>query len=125
MADDESKEPKITEAIKKIFAAGVSGALLSEEVIRGYVSDLKLPKEMLHQLLQGAQKSKDEITGRVTKELVSIIQRIDIVKEVSKFAENHKFKINAEIEIIRKDKDKDAEKSAPILSTIKKDSKSS
>lgn len=107
MADDDIKEPKLTEAIKKIFAAGVSGALLSEEMIRGYVSDLKLPKEMLHLLLQGAQKSKEEITGRVTKEVIGIIQKIDLVKEVSKFAETHKFKINAEIEIIRKDPKKE------------------
>lgn len=102
MADDEPKEPKLTEALKKVFAAGVSGALLSEEMIRNYVSDLKLPKEMLQLLLQSAQKSKDEVTGRVTKEIVGIIQKIDFVKEVSKFAETHKFKINAEIEIIKK-----------------------
>jgi hypothetical protein len=109
MADDESKdkEPKLTEALKKIFAAGVSGALLSEEMIRSYVADLKLPKEMLQLLLQSAQKSKDEITGRVSKEIISLIQKIDFVKEVSKFAENHKFKINAEIEIVRKHKDRE------------------
>ena len=104
MADEETKEPKISEALRKLFAAGVSGALLSEEVIRSYVSDLKLPKDMIQLVLQSAQKSKDEITGRVTKEIVGIIQKIDLVKEVSKFAETHKFKINAEIEIVRKEK---------------------
>ncbi|MBX2996081.1 MAG: hypothetical protein KF681_14740 [Bdellovibrionaceae bacterium] len=102
-ADDESKEPKISEALKKLFAAGVSGALMSEEVIRTYLADVKLPKEMLQLVIQGAQKSKDEITGRVSKEIVGLIDKIDIVKEVSKFAETHKFKINAEIEIIKKD----------------------
>lgn len=102
-ADDESKEPKISDALKKLFAAGVSGALMSEEVIRTYLADVKLPKEMLQLVIQGAQKSKDEITGRVSKEIVGLIDKIDIVKEVSKFAETHKFKINAEIEIIKKD----------------------
>lgn len=106
-AEDESKEPKIepkiSDALKKLFAAGVSGALMSEEVIRTYLADVKLPKEMLQLVIQGAQKSKDEITGRVSKEIVGLIDKIDIVKEVSKFAETHKFKINAEIEIIKKD----------------------
>jgi len=102
MADEESKEPKITEAIKKLFAAGVSGALLSEEVIRSYVSDLKLPKEIIQLLLQNAQKSKDEITQRVGREIIGIVQKIDWVTELSKFAENHKFKISAEIEIVKK-----------------------
>jgi hypothetical protein len=101
--EEDSKEPKITEALKKLFAAGVSGALMSEEVIRTYLADLKLPKEMLQLVIQGAQKSKDEITNRVSKEVVGLIDKIDIVKEVSKFAETHKFKINAEIEIIKKD----------------------
>jgi hypothetical protein len=81
----------------------VSGALMSEEVIRTYLADLKLPKEMLQLVIQGAQKSKDEITNRVSKEVVGLIDKIDLVKEVSKFAETHKFKINAEIEIIKKE----------------------
>ena len=102
MADDEGKEPKLSEALKKIFAAGISGALMSEEMIRSYVSDLKLPKEMLQLLIQGAQKSKDDITQRVSKEVIGIVKKIDWVKEVSKFTETHKFRINAEIEIVRK-----------------------
>ncbi|MNY50553.1 hypothetical protein D3C86_1860640 [compost metagenome] len=43
----------------------------------------------------------------MTKEAVGIIQRIDFVKEFSKFAETHKFKITAEIDIIKKDKTPD------------------
>lgn len=102
-AGEDGREPKISDALKKLFAAGVSGAMLSEEFIRNYLADLKLPKEMLQLVIQGAQKSKDEVTNRVTKEIVNIIDKIDVVKEVSKFAETHKFKINAEIEIIKKD----------------------
>jgi hypothetical protein len=106
MVDDDAKEkePRLTEALKKLISVGVSGALLSEEMIRGYVQDLKLPKDVLALLVTGAQKSKDELTGRIGKEVSALIQKIDLVKEVSKFAESHKFKINAEIEIIRKDK---------------------
>jgi len=107
MADDDSKdskEPRISDALKKIFAAGVSGALLSEEVIRGYVGELKLPKEILQLVLQNAQKSKDEIASRVSREVIGLVQKIDWVSEASKFAEGHKFKISAEIEIIKKDK---------------------
>lgn len=106
MADEESKEPKLTDALKKLLAAGMSGALLSEEVIRNYVADLKLPKEVLGMLVQGAQKSKDEIAQRISKEVIGMIHKIDFVKEFSKFAETHKFKIQAEIEIIKKDEPK-------------------
>lgn len=91
------------DTVKKVFTAGVSAAFMTEESLRNYVSELKLPKEALNMLIQGANKSKDEMTQRVTKELVTIIQKIDFVKEASKFAETHKFKITAEIDIVKKD----------------------
>lgn len=91
------------DTVKKVFTAGVSAAFMTEESLRAYVSELKLPKEALNMLIQGAHKSKDEITQRVTKELLGIIQKIDIVKEASKFAETHKFKITAEIDIVKKE----------------------
>lgn len=101
---DEDSKGFLGEAMKKVFAAGVGAAFMTEESIRAYVGDLKLPKEMLTVLLQSAQKTKEDITGRVTQEVISILQKIDFVKEFSKFAETHKFKISAEIEILKKDK---------------------
>ncbi|KYG61302.1 hypothetical protein AZI85_10220 [Bdellovibrio bacteriovorus] len=91
------------DTVKKVFTAGVSAAFMTEESLRAYVSELKLPKEALNLLIQGANKSKEEVTNRVTKEILGIIQKIDFVKEASKFAETHKFKITAEIDIIKKE----------------------
>jgi hypothetical protein len=115
MADDERDEKKsedsksstlIGEAVKKLFTAGVTAAFMTEESIRGYLADLKLPKEILNVIIQGASKSKDELTGRVGKEVISMIQKIDFIKEASRFAETHKFKITAEIEIQKKEQTK-------------------
>lgn len=100
----EIKDPKFTESIKKVFTAGVSAAFMTEESVRAYLSDLKLPKEILNVLLQGASKTKEEIANRVSNELVSVIQKVDVVKEFARFAEDHKFKITAEVEIIKRDK---------------------
>lgn len=91
------------DTIKKVIASGVTGAFMTEEALRNYLGDLKLPKEMLNLILQSAQKSKDEITQRVSKEMVAMIHKIDFAKEISKFTENHKFRISAEIEFIKKD----------------------
>jgi hypothetical protein len=107
MSSDNSDSSKkneniLGETIKKVFATGVSAAFMTEENIRSYLGELKLPKEILNLLVQSANKSKDEITQRVSKEVVQIFQKIDWVKEFSKFAENHKFKITAEIEISKK-----------------------
>lgn len=93
----------ISEALRKVFTTGVSAAFMTEESIRTYLGEVKLPKEILNMLLQSASKSKDEITQKISKEAIAILQKIDVVKEFSKFAENHKFKIQAEIEIVKKD----------------------
>lgn len=113
MASDDSKKDEkdshgdlkglLGDTVKKVFTAGVSAAFMTEESLRAYVSELKLPKEALNLLIQSANKSKEELTQRVTKEVVGIIQKIDFVKEASKFAESHKFKITAEIDIIKKE----------------------
>lgn len=102
--ETDSSEGKslISETLKKVFATGVSAAFMTEENIRTYLNELKLPKEVLNLVIQGANKSKDEITQRVSKEITQIMQKIDWVKEISRFAENHKFKISAEIDIVKK-----------------------
>lgn len=104
MAGNSENNVSLAEALKKVFAVGVGAAFLTEESIRTYLGELKLPKEILNSLLQGAAKTKDEVTGRVMGEVLTLVQKIDFVKEFSKFAEDHKFKISAEIEITKKDK---------------------
>lgn len=90
------------ETLKKVFTTGVSAAFMTEESIRSYLQEIKLPKEILNILIQSANKSKDEITQRVTKEITQIFNKIDWVSELAKFAETHKFKISAEIDIVKK-----------------------
>ncbi|MEY4616504.1 MAG: hypothetical protein RJB66_1464 [Pseudomonadota bacterium] len=91
------------EALKKVFAAGVGAAFMTEENIRTYLAELKLPKEFLNVLLQQAGRSKEELIQRVGKEIIQIIQKVDFAKEFAKIAETHRFRITADIEIIKKD----------------------
>jgi hypothetical protein len=107
----EEKEPKeasdikhlFGETVKKVFTAGVSAAFMTEESLRAYLAEMKLPKEVYNLIIQSASKSKDEITQRVGREILGILDKIDFVKEFSKFAESHKFKITAEIDIVKKE----------------------
>ncbi|MDX9732336.1 MAG: hypothetical protein RBT63_11230 [Bdellovibrionales bacterium] len=106
MTNDESDSTtggtKMGEAIKKLLATGVSAAFMTEESIRRIVSDLHLPKETLNMLLQGASRSKEELMNRVSREVIGIISKIDFVKEASRFVEEHKFRIVAEVEVLKK-----------------------
>ncbi len=89
--DNDKKDPKITDAIKKILTAG---------------SPTDISKELLTTVVGQVLKTKDDITLKATNEMIALIQKIDFVKEFSKFAENHKFKVTAEIEILKKDDSK-------------------
>lgn len=102
---EESQKKGVGETLKKIFTVGMGAAFMTEESIRSYLSELKLPKDVLNFLLQGAKKSKEELMNRVGNEVVTIIRKIDFVEEASRFVENHKFKISAEIEVVKKDGD--------------------
>jgi hypothetical protein len=105
-SDESRSSTLIGDAVKKLFTAGVTAAFMTEESVRGYLADVKLPKELLNLIIQGATKSKEELTGRVGKEVIGMIQKIDFVKEASRFVETHKFKITAEIEIQKKEEKK-------------------
>lgn len=86
--DIPSKGNQFAEMIKKIISAG---------------SATDISKELIGTVLGQALKAKDEVSTKVTNEMIALVRKIDFVKEISKFAENHKFKVTAEIEITKKD----------------------
>lgn len=105
-SDSQEKSEKaglLGDTVKKLFTAGVSAAFMTEESVRAYLAELKLPKEVLNLVLQQATKTKDEVSQRVSGEILKMVQKIDWAKEVAKFAESHKFKVTAEFEISKKE----------------------
>lgn len=101
--DDDSSGLKLSDALKKVITAGIGAAFMTEESIRNYLSELKLPKEALNIVLQSAAKSKEELVHRVGSEIIKVVNRIDFVKEASRFVEEHKFKIKAEVEVVKRE----------------------
>lgn len=92
----------ITDIAKKVFAVGIGAAFLTEESIRNALGEFKLPKEILTTLIQNASKTRDVISNQVANEIIKIVNKIDFVKEASRFVEEHKFKISAEVEVTKK-----------------------
>lgn len=86
--DSKSDMNKISDTIKKIISAG---------------SPSEISKELIGTVLTQALKAKDDVSLKVTNEMIGLVRKIDFVKEFSKFAQNHKFKVTAEIEILKKE----------------------
>lgn len=92
----------ITDVAKKVFAVGIGAAFLTEESIRHALGGIKLPKDILNTLIQNASKTRENISNQVANEIIKVVSKIDFVKEASRFVEEHKFKITAEVEVTKK-----------------------
>ena len=99
--DDNDELPRWSEMIKKVMSVGLGAAFMTEESIRTYLGEV--PKEVVSNIIQNAQKSKEELLNRVGNEAIRLIQKIDFVKEASRFVEEHKFKVTAEIDVVKKE----------------------
>lgn len=108
--------PKWGEVLKKVLSVGLGAAFMTEESVRQALGGIQLPKEVLSSILQGANRSKEEFMNRVGNETIKILSKIDFVKEASRFVEEHKFRIQAEIEVVRKE---DSSGKATIQGQIK------
>ncbi len=82
---NKNKNKNVTNSFKKMISVGSAS-------------------ELLQTAFDQVSKTKGDISSLVTGEVISLIHKIDIVSEFSKFAEDHKFKISMDIEISKKDK---------------------
>lgn len=100
--NDAPDSPKWTEMLRKVMSVGLGAAFMTEESVRTALTELKLPKEVLTSVLHGATRSKEELLNRIGNETIKLVSKIDFVKEASRFVEEHKFRIQAEIEVVKK-----------------------
>ena len=74
------------ELVKKAITVGVGAVFLTEESLRGLVSDIKLPKEILAGVLESAQKTKNEFLGKLSTDILDrVMSHVDpkaLVEEI-------------------------------------------
>lgn len=103
--EDDGQRSKLSDGVKRLLATGISTVMMSEEGVRGFLQD-KIPKDALGSFLKGVTKSKEEIVNRVGAEFAKVIEKIDIVEEVTQFLRENKIKASFEIEFEKKEKSK-------------------
>lgn len=100
---DDDKEPKWSDMVRKVMSVGLGAAFMTEESVRSALGGMNLPKEVLSSILSQANRGKEDLLNRIGNETIKLISKIDFVKEASRFVEEHKFRINAEIEVVKKE----------------------
>ncbi len=101
--DGDDSLPKWGDMLKRVMSVGLGAAFMTEESVRSALGGMNLPKEVLTTILHGASRSKEEFLNKVGNETIKLVSKIDFVKEASRFVEEHKFRINAEIEVVKKE----------------------
>ncbi len=81
--------------MRELALGGLATYFMTEDAVKGYLKEMKLPKEVVALLLDGMSKKKDDFYGLLVKEFGRVLAKVDITQEVSKFLEMHHINVQA------------------------------
>ena len=85
------------DALRKLLVTGIGTALMTEDSLLKYLSELKLPREAKNYVLAQAQKGKEELARAVSTELGRHIAKMDIQEEIRKALHGMKIHLKATV----------------------------
>ncbi len=92
MADD--IQSKAAEMMKKVLTVGVGALFLTEDTLRGLVTEFKLPKELLSGILASANKTKTEFLQNLSTEVLSrLTDKVDPASLLQEFMTKNEINI--------------------------------
>ena len=98
-------QSKAAEVMKKVLTVGVGAVFLTEESLRGLVSEFKLPKELLVGILESANKTKEDFLNSLSREAVTkIFEHVDPAALMSEFLTRHEVELSVKINFKAKNK---------------------
>jgi hypothetical protein len=100
MNDDEPRGENFT---RRLLTLGLGAYFLTEDTVRRYVKDAKMPRDIARTITSNASKGKDELYGFVARELTEFLNKMDLSEELERLVRNNKVRISAEIEFLPKD----------------------
>jgi Zn/Cd-binding protein ZinT len=113
-SDDAIASKKIAEWVKKTLLTSVGAMFLTEESIRNALMDLKIPKAVITMALSQAEKTKQDISAILAKEIRLFLEKIKIDDLIEKALRNQTIEIKASIKFKgKKTLKKTSEESTP------------
>lgn len=100
------------DAVKDLTSAGLATIFMTEESVRGYLREKKLPKEMVGLLLDNMNRRKDDLYKIIGKEVGAFLSKTDLSRELGKFLESHRIHVEGKISFEPRDGKADTKKEA-------------
>lgn len=99
----DSPVSKAADLVKKVLTVGVGAAFLTEESLRAMVSEMKLPKELISNLLSTANQTKSEFFGKLASDVIEKIQsRVDPAALVSEILQKNDIEFTVKVKVTPK-----------------------
>lgn len=104
-SEQESEEREsLSGQLKDIALTGLATLFMTEDSVRKYLKELKVPKEIIGTALEGASRKKDDVYRVVGNEVGKMLSKVDLVKEMSRFLETHEVNVQAKFSFNPRDK---------------------
>ncbi len=98
MTISDDLQSKASEIVKKVLTVGIGAIFLTEESVRAMVSEFKLPKELLHGVLETANKTKTEFLQNISQDIVKkFVDRIEPAALLDEFLAKHVVEFNVKM----------------------------
>lgn len=90
----EDIQNKATDFVKKVLTVGMGTLFLTEESLRGMVSEFKLPKELLGGILESAGRTRREFLNNLSQELINrVSEKVDPKTLVDEILRNNEIEV--------------------------------
>jgi hypothetical protein len=88
------------DSLRKALVTGLSAVFMTEEGIRGALSDMRLPKDAIGYLVQQTNNSRREVVRIVSDELKSFLRSADVTGAIRKALIGLRLEVKAEIRFV-------------------------
>ncbi|OGQ91440.1 MAG: hypothetical protein A2289_18005 [Deltaproteobacteria bacterium RIFOXYA12_FULL_58_15] len=95
--EEQGKGKVLGDSLRKALVTGMSALFMTEEGIRGALSEMRLPKDALAYLAQQTDKTRRELFRAVSDEIKGFLKSIDLTGEIRKALVGLKVEVKAEV----------------------------
>jgi len=89
----------VPDAVKRALLTGMGALFMTEEGIRNFVGEVKLPKDAVNFLLSQAEKTRGEVTRVITQEFRRFLESETLRRELLKIMSSMTLEVKASIKL--------------------------
>jgi hypothetical protein len=99
---DRDKDQSWAELLKKMASTGLGAALMTEDVVKGILSEMPMPKDAIGHLTASAKRSKEEILGGLKETFGDYLANVKLSEEIEKALDKFDIEVKATVSFKRK-----------------------